>query len=151
MMSSSDRVNVSLAILYRQGHFLMQLRDDIENIVYPGQWALFGGHMEKGETPVSTIQRELVEEIGYFSNHPILFGTYSCQRTIRYVYHAPLTMPLEQLVLNEGWDFKLLSPAIIHQGKHYSDKSDDERTIIVAHQKILSDFLDNPPFEFSYQ
>ena len=151
MISSFDRINVSLAILYRRGKFLMQLRDDIENIVYPGQWALFGGHMEKSETPASTIQRELVEEIGYFVDRPILFGTYPCQRAVRYVYYAPLTMPLEQLVLNEGWDFKLLSPAIIYQGKHYSDKSDDERTIIVAHQRILSDFLDNPPSEFSYQ
>ena len=151
MVYSFERINVCLAILYRQGNFLMQLRDDINNIVYPGQWALFGGHMEKGETPVATIQRELVEEIGYFVECPILFGIYPCQRVVRYVYHAPLTIPLEQLVLNEGWDFNLLPPAVIDRGKHYSDKSNDERTIIVAHQKILSDFLDSSPLEFSYR
>ena len=150
MVDPFERIKVSLAILYREGNFLMQLRDDIEKIVYPGQWALFGGHMEKEETPASTIQRELVEEIGYFVHRPVLFDTYPCQRTMRYVYHAPLNIPIEQLVLNEGWDFKLLSPAVIHHGKHYSEKSGDERTIIIAHQKILSDFLNNPPLEFSH-
>jgi 8-oxo-dGTP diphosphatase len=34
---------VALAILYREGEFLLQLRDDIPTILYPGYWTLFGG------------------------------------------------------------------------------------------------------------
>ncbi len=49
---------VAMAILYREGKFLMQLRDDIPGILYPGLWGLFGGHLELDETPeVGLIQR----------------------------------------------------------------------------------------------
>jgi 8-oxo-dGTP diphosphatase len=32
--------------------------------VYPGIWDIFGGHMEAGESPEQTLQRELAEELG---------------------------------------------------------------------------------------
>jgi len=46
-------IQVAIAILHRQGQFLLQLRDNIPGIVYPGHWGLFGGHLELGETPQS--------------------------------------------------------------------------------------------------
>ncbi|MEY4355584.1 MAG: hypothetical protein RLZZ89_652, partial [Cyanobacteriota bacterium] len=50
---------VALAMLKREGRWLLQLRDDIDGIVYPGTWALFGGHIERGESPAQAVQREL--------------------------------------------------------------------------------------------
>jgi len=32
------------------------------------------------------------------------FGCYADDNVIRHVYHAPLTVELNQLVLAEGWD-----------------------------------------------
>ncbi len=73
---SNSIVRVAIAILYQDDKFLMQLRDDIPNIVYPGHWGLFGGHLESGETPDSAVKRELLEEIGYTPPNLLEFGCY---------------------------------------------------------------------------
>ena len=57
-------VEVAIAILYQEDKFLMQLRDNIPGIFYPGYWGLFGGHLEPGETPDIAVKREVIEEIG---------------------------------------------------------------------------------------
>ena len=132
--------SVALAILYREGQFLLQLRDDIPHIPYPGQWALFGGHLEAGETPIVALQRELQEEIHYFVREPLLFGIYCGDRAIRYIYHAPLTVPLDELVLAEGWDFALVSVDAIREGSYYSAKAGAVRPLGTIHRQILLDF-----------
>jgi 8-oxo-dGTP diphosphatase len=134
-------VEVALAILYREGKFLMQLRDDKPNIPYPGHWSLFGGHLELGETPEEAIKRELLEEINYAVAAPIEFGFYTDFKAIRHVYHAPLTVSLTDLSLQEGWDFALLSTESIRQGSCYSIKANDIRPFGKIHQQILLDFL----------
>jgi 8-oxo-dGTP pyrophosphatase MutT (NUDIX family) len=77
---SDQYIHVAIAILHQQNKFLLQLRDDIPGIIYPGHWGLFGGHIEPGETPDVAVKRELLEEIGY--SPPILskFDCYSDQR-----------------------------------------------------------------------
>lgn len=132
---------VALAILHREGQFLMQLRDDIPNIPYPGQWALFGGHLEPGETPEIALKRELSEEINYIVPAPRLFRCYGDARVIRYVYHAHLNVPLRDLVLGEGWDFALLPTAAIRQGYYYSARAGQTRPLGAIHRQILLDFL----------
>lgn len=134
-------VSVAIAILYRDGKFLMQLRDDIPTIVYPGHWAFFGGHIEPGETPADAMRRELLEEIGY--TPPVIseFGCYSDEVAVRHVYHGHLTVELNQLVLGEGWDMGLLTPAAIRHGEGYSEKA-GLRPLGPAHQRILLDFID---------
>ena len=119
----------------------MQLRDDIPGIPYPGRWGLFGGHLEAGETPQEGLQRELLEEISYSVPKLIKFGCYGDSRVIRHVYHAPLTVSLEQLVLQEGQDLGLLSPEAICQGSSYSTKAAQVRPLGEIHQQILLDFL----------
>ena len=56
---------VAIAMIECDGRWLLQLRDDIEGILYPGQWALFGGHLDPGETPEVALRRELEEEINW--------------------------------------------------------------------------------------
>lgn len=94
---SVQPIHVALAILYSSGKFLLQLRDNIPLIIYPRYWGLFGGHIEPGETPSVAI-RELLEEIGYTPPVLLEFGCYFDSNVVRHVYHAPLTVELNQLV-----------------------------------------------------
>jgi 8-oxo-dGTP diphosphatase len=134
-------VNVAVAILYRENKFLMQLRDNIPNIIAPGCWALFGGHIEPGETPEIAVQREVMEEIGYKLTAFSPFGIYSDQKAVRYVFQAPLLVPLNQLVLSEGWDLDLLTAEDIQQGEYFSQKAGEVRPLATLPQKIMLNFI----------
>ena len=136
-------VEVAIAILYQQGKFLLQLRDNIPGIVYPGQWGLFGGHIEPNETPESALKRELMEEICYTPQAPVKVGCYSDSQVIRHVYHAPLTVDVNQLVLSEGWDMALLTPEDIRRGNCYSERAKQVRPLGRPHQQILLNFIDS--------
>lgn len=138
---SNQQVHVAIAILYSSGKFLLQLRDDIPGIIYPGCWGLFGGHLEPGETPAFALERELLEEIGYVPPMLSEFGCYSDSKVVRYVYHAPLTVELNQLVLGEGWDMGLLTSEQILQGSSYSVKANQVRPLAPPPQRILLDFI----------
>ena len=135
------RINVAVAILYQDKKFLMQLRDDIPGILYPGCWGLFGGHLEPGETPETGLKRELEEEINYNLISPIKLGCYNDEKVIRHVYHAPFKVSLEALTLNEGWDLNLVSLQDIQRGSCYSTKAGQERPLGAIHQYILLDFV----------
>jgi 8-oxo-dGTP diphosphatase len=132
---------VSIAILYREGQFLLQLRDNIPGILYPGHWGFFGGHVEAGETPEVAMRRELIEEIGYEPPEVFHFDSRQEGSVLRHIYHAPLTVDIQDLTLYEGWDLGMLTPEDIQRGKHYSARADEVRPIGKPHQKILLDFL----------
>jgi 8-oxo-dGTP diphosphatase len=139
---SKEQVQVAIAILYQNNHFLMQLRDNIPTIPYPAHWALFGGHIEPGETPEVAVQREILEEIGYILPQVAKFGCYPDETVVRHVFHAPLLVEFEQLVLNEGWDMGLLTPDDIRRGKFYSANAKAEKPIGAVPQQILLEFME---------
>lgn len=139
---SKQYIHVAIAILYQQNKFLLQLRDDIPGIIYPGHWGLFGGHIEPGETPDIAVKRELLEEISYIPPTLFKFDCYTDTKRVRHVYHAPLTVELNALVLNEGWDMDLLTPEQIRQGEHYSKKAAQVRLLTPPTQRILLNFID---------
>jgi 8-oxo-dGTP pyrophosphatase MutT (NUDIX family) len=60
----SDAV-AAIIIVPGQG-YLMQHRDSISNIFYPGHWGLFGGASEEGEDEITALKRELHEELALF-------------------------------------------------------------------------------------
>ncbi|WP_414552180.1 NUDIX hydrolase [Anabaena sp. CCY 0017] len=134
-------VQVAIAILYQEDKFLMQLRDNIPGILYPGYWGLFGGHLELGETPDIALRREVIEEIGYTLPSFVEFACYADDAVVRHVFHAPLLVELKQLVLNEGWDMGLLTPEDIRQGQCYSPIADEIRPLGTIHQRIMLDFI----------
>ena len=134
-------VEVAIAILLREGKFLLQLRDDIPGIFYPGHWALFGGHIEPGEPSDAAVRRELLEEIGYAPPGLMRFRDYADEKVVRHVYWGELEVGLEQLVLGEGADMALLTPEQIRQGTHYSVQIQQTRPLGRPHQQILLDFL----------
>lgn len=139
---NGERVEVAIAILHTPDRFLMQLRDNVPGIMYPGYWGFFGGHIDPGETPEAAVKRELLEEISY--SPPIVseFRCYSNSQVIRHVFHAPLTVELDQLVLGEGWDMGLVTPDEIRAGECYSEKAGQVRPLGPPHQQILLDFLE---------
>lgn len=50
-------------IVFDDGRYLLQLRDQKPGIFYPGHWGLFGGAMEPGEDAAAALRRELKEEL----------------------------------------------------------------------------------------
>ncbi|MGF1512488.1 MAG: NUDIX domain-containing protein [Elainellaceae cyanobacterium] len=139
--SDQSPVEVAIAIILQGDRFLLQLRDDIPGILYPGHWGFFGGHMDPGETPKAAAVRELKEEIDY---RPPYVVPYACQRTeyaIRHIFVAPLEVEIEQLTLQEGWDLDLLTAAEIEAGQRYSPKAGRACPIGLPHRQILLDFI----------
>lgn len=154
----SQGISVAVAIIHQEGKYLMQLRDDIPNIAYPGVWGFFGGHIEPGEEPEAALKRELIEEINYRVEQLTIFrcdypkglAPHRATRTskadrpgkyIRHLYSCPLTVPVEELELKEGWDLKLLTPAEIRQGFAYSPKAIANKPLGEIHRKIMLDFI----------
>ena len=63
----SSRREVSAAIVIdSSGRLLLQQRDNVPGILYPGMVGLFGGHREGNETFLECAVRELHEELSYF-------------------------------------------------------------------------------------
>ena len=54
---------VAALITVEDGRYLMQLRDDIPRIFYPGHWGCFGGAVGPGESGLIALRRELEEEL----------------------------------------------------------------------------------------
>jgi 8-oxo-dGTP pyrophosphatase MutT (NUDIX family) len=50
-------------IVLDDGRYLLQLRDNMAGIFFPGHWGLFGGGVEKDERPADALRRELMEEL----------------------------------------------------------------------------------------
>lgn len=140
-MTTETLAVVAIAILHQQGKFLMQLRDDIPGIRYPGQWGLFGGHLEGDETPEAGLQRELQEEIGHVPPRLTLFGCYPDPGVIRHVFGGELIVGLGDLVLGEGWDMDLLTPEEIRRGDRYSHRAQQVRPLGAPHQQVLLEFM----------
>ncbi|MBE9038804.1 NUDIX hydrolase [aff. Roholtiella sp. LEGE 12411] len=138
---NNQPVHVAIAILYQENKYLMQLRDNIPGILYPGYWGLFGGHIEPGETPGVAVKREILEEIGYILPPFFEFGCYPDEKVVRHVFQAPLLVELNQLVLSEGWDMGLMTAEDICQGSCYSQNAGEVRPLGHVHQRILLNFI----------
>lgn len=134
-------ISVAVAIIYQSEKFLMQLRDDLPQIAYPGVWGFFGGHLEPGESAETGLRRELIEEINYEVEQLNLFRKDRLGNYLRYIYSCPLTVSFAELELKEGWDLKLLSPSEIQQGFAYSERAISNKPLGKIHQEILLDFI----------
>lgn len=134
-------ISVAIAIIYQDGKYLMQLRDNIPTIAYPGVWGFFGGHIEPKEEPATALKRELLEEINYLAPALTKFCSTQIGNYIRHIFSCPLTIFVSELDLKEGWDLKLLTPEEIQQGFAYSHKAIANKPLGDVHRQILLDFM----------
>jgi 8-oxo-dGTP diphosphatase len=64
--STKVREIAAAIVVDTSGRLLLQLRDDLPNILYPGKIGLFGGHREGHETFLDCVVREIREELSYY-------------------------------------------------------------------------------------
>ena len=66
--------NASCAIIKdKKNNFLLQKRDNKKGIFFPNHWGLFGGAKNNNETYLSTVKREINEELGIKSKNTFFF------------------------------------------------------------------------------
>lgn len=118
--------NVSAIIVDPGGRYLMQLRDDLPHVLYPGHWGLFGGGAEPGETHEAGFAREMMEELEYQPRAPqhftdIFYRSPVDPRRLRrkIFYICKVTAPdLAAMVQHEGADRALFElPELLRQPK----------------------------------
>jgi len=56
---------VAALLVLEDGRYVVQLRDALPNIFYPGHWGCFGGAVDPTESPLAALERELAEELEY--------------------------------------------------------------------------------------
>lgn len=81
----------AFAIIVCPGKILLFLRDDNPDIPYPNKWQLPGGGIEKGETPLQGLRRELEEEISFVPKVLKHFATIVNPPKTSYFYYALIT------------------------------------------------------------
>jgi len=104
-------IRISQIILQNlQGEYLVYLRDNNPEIPFPNHWDLIGGHVEKRETPLEALKREMIEEIEFDSNNLRNFSfwkKYVCIEgdvtpNMKYIFQGVINKPINEIPLNEG-------------------------------------------------
>lgn len=95
-----------IILIDKNNKFLVQLRDDKENIYGPGKWGLFGGRKKNNETPEECIIREIKEELSIKLNKPKLVNMLKDdggnQIFKHYIFFDCINKKTSDLKLNEG-------------------------------------------------
>jgi 8-oxo-dGTP pyrophosphatase MutT (NUDIX family) len=108
---------VAAIITIEDGRYLMQLRDDIPEIFYPGHWGCFGGAVTSGEDDSLALRRELAEElemqdpvVDEFLTLDFDLRNLGQKRCYRIYYEVKTTeAKVAQFVLHEGADMQLFA------------------------------------------
>ncbi len=105
----------SIILENNKGEILLYLRDNNPNIPFPHHWDLFGGHIEKGETPEKALLREVKEEIDFELKDYKFFRKYECLEgdvtpNIKYVYVGKIDKEISDLKLREGEKLQFFRP-----------------------------------------
>lgn len=132
-------IQISQVILQNlEGKFLVYLRDNNPEIPFPNHWDLIGGHVEKRETPLDALKREMMEEIELSPSDLRTFSfwkKYVCVEgdvspNVKYIFQGVLTKPIEEIVLHEGQYLRYVSESEL-----------SELNFANIMSKILQDFV----------
>ena len=93
-----------IVLVDHRGAVLLQLRDGKDWIPYPGMWAVPGGMLEPGESPLDCIVREVREELGVgLDPHEVThLGSVARSYGVEHTFTARLDVPAEDIALTEG-------------------------------------------------
>ena len=130
---------VAIAMIECYGRWLLQLRDDIEGILYPGQWAMFGGHLDPGETPEVALRRELEEEINWAGSDLAPWFELRDEQRIRHFFRGPLAVPFGSLTLLEGQDMVLAELDELLTGSIWSPKCQEKRSLAPSLKRAVQE------------
>ena len=124
-MRETTREVAAALLIGTCGRLLLQQRDDVPGILYPGMIGLFGGHREGDESFLDCVQREVEEEISFkvpreaFEELVTMRAAYpdgSCVQGTYYVVRSEI--PTDRLVVTEGSLFTTKAselPALLHR------------------------------------
>ena len=101
-------------IIFVNGKYLVQLRDNKKNIFFPGFWGVFGGLVEKGEKLPQALIREIKEETNLrvkitrmiISNS---FEVLNFKTKRKRVFYECKILGKNKIVLKEGKKYKFIS------------------------------------------
>lgn len=104
---------VAALLVLKDGRYVMQLRDTLPSIFYPGHWGCFGGAVCEGETPLAALERELEEELEYtpataveFTRFDFDFTKVGQSKVYRIFYEIRVPdVAFQRFVLHEGAAF----------------------------------------------
>lgn len=99
------------------GRYLLQHRDPLPGIFFPGWWGLFGGAIDPGETPRQALVRELDEELGLtpsavrpFCVLGLDFGFSRHGQADRHIFEVPIKEDdVGRMTLGEGQGLELVA------------------------------------------
>lgn len=109
-MADTDPAGCVVVITNGRGQVLLQLRDDIEGICWPGHWSLPGGHREAGESWERTARREVAEETGIVLDVVSEVSVDEHPGGQDRVFHADWDGAERDLVLREGQALRFCDP-----------------------------------------
>jgi 8-oxo-dGTP pyrophosphatase MutT (NUDIX family) len=115
---------VAAIIIVEDGRYLLQSRDDIPGIFYPGHWGLFGGGVDEGESPEQALYREMMEELqlaapsmSHFSKFEFDLSSMGGGKIYREFFKVEIRAEdIDDLVLGEGQEMRLFTAAELLSG-----------------------------------
>ena len=139
----------TVILLYKKDKsFLLQLRDFIPTIRFPGHWGAFSGALEARESASEGAYRELWEEIRYKPKVICPFRKYTTEDHILNIFYAKLEQSPTHLSLNEGVEMALFPIDEILTGRLISKKKGEYYPVAPILLDILKDFLQEFHFLF---
>ncbi|OGA46530.1 MAG: hypothetical protein A3G24_23540 [Betaproteobacteria bacterium RIFCSPLOWO2_12_FULL_62_13] len=105
---------VAALLMLDDGRYVMQLRDSIPDIFYPGHWGCFGGAVDHDEEPAQALKRELKEELAFnveeareFTRFYFDLSGLGQPKVFRIYYEVPATLDaFSRMVLREGAELR---------------------------------------------
>jgi mutator protein MutT len=128
---------VSLLLIAKDKKFLLLKRTD-NGHKFSGYWGLPGGSVEKDETPLDAVIREVKEEIGLDIPNVKLLNTYKYPHGVInvYVYNSTDFDPTKIVLNDEHTEWKMCSYSDIYHMKN----------MIPTTIAYTAEFLSNPNF-----